>query len=88
MELLADITDALSQLLLDEHMDVLGVHIDAELARGDVLEDPQQLVTEGIGFLTLDDTLLREHLRVRDRAGDILLIHTAVKTDGAVELVR
>ena len=87
MELLTHVADALCQLFLNKHVDILGFHIDLELTRFDVLEDCEQLIAEGVSLLALDDTLLCEHLRVRDGARDILLEHPRIKADGAVELV-
>ena len=39
MELLADVADALGQLLFNEHVDILGVHVDRQFACGNILED-------------------------------------------------
>ena len=87
MELFADVANALCQLLLHEHVDILGFHIDRERTVRDILQNSQKLVAEDVRLLTLDDTLLREHLSMGDRAGDVLLIHSRIEADGAVELV-
>ena len=82
MELFADVADTRGEDFFDKHMDVLGVLIDLELAGRDIIEYLSERVAQGFRFICGDDTLFCEHLRMGDRARDILLVHTAVKADG------
>lgn len=87
MQALAGIADALGEQLLDVHMNVLIIERELYVAVLDVLENALESLNDLLGFVLLDDALLAQHGRVRDRAGDVLLVQAAVKQDRRVEIV-
>ena len=87
MQALAVVADALRQLALDEGMDILRLHIKGQCAAFDIGEDVFQTLDDLLGALLRDDAASAEHGRMGDAALDILAVHTAVKADGAVEVV-
>ena len=74
VQTLAGITDALGQQLLDVHVDVLVIERELNLAVLDILQDALKTLNDLLGLMLLDNALLAQHGRVRDRAGDIFLI--------------
>ena len=87
MQALAVVADALGQLALDEGVNILRLHIKGQRAALDVGEDALQALDDLLGALLRDDAASAEHGRMGDAALDILAVHTAVKADGAVEVV-
>ena len=87
VELFAHIPEALGQHLLDEHVDILGLHIDLQCAGAKIVQDRVQAVNERVGLILCDDPPGAQHRRVGHGAGDILPCHAAVKGDGRVEVV-
>ena len=78
MQALASLADATRQLALDRHMDILVVDIEAEVAVIDILLDSGQALGNRLLVLDTDDALGGQHLGMRLRAGDILLIEMLV----------
>ena len=87
MQALAGIADALGEQLLDVHMNVLIIERELYVAFLDILENALEALNDLLGLVLLDDALPAQHGRVRDRAGDVLLVQTAVKQDGRVKVV-
>ena len=87
MKPLAGIADALGEQLLDVHMNVLVIERELYVAFLDILEDALEALNDLLGLMLLDDALPAQHGRVRDRAGDVLLVQAAVKQDGRVKVV-
>ena len=84
VELLAHITDPLNQAALDTHVDVLVIHVEYDLAGGDVLADVLQARHDGLCFLFGHDALLAQHGHMGDAAVDILVIHALVEENGGI----
>ena len=87
MQLFADVTDAAGELGLDEHVDVLGLHVELQRAGLQVREDPGQTANDLVGVRLRQDAAFGEHGGVGHGAGDVLLVHPAVNGDGGVESV-
>ena len=88
MQTFARLPDTLRQLRLDEAVDILGVTLDDELPVLDVLQDPLETRDDRRTVLLRDDPLPSEHLRMRDRARDILPVHPLVEAQGLVKFLR
>ena len=88
VELLAHISQALGQHLLHKHMDILAGKVKFQRAGIQVVQNSLQAVDEGIGFLLGDNLFRTQHCSMGHRAGDILLIHLAVKANGGIEIIR
>ena len=65
-------------------MDVLAIDAKAELPGVDLIPDREQPFDDRGAVFCVDDLLLREHLRVRDRALDVLAVEPAVEVDRRV----
>ena len=87
VKLLAHIPQALGQLLLHEHMDVLAVRVEVQPAAVQILQDALQALNEGVGLLLGQDPAGGQHGGVGLGAGDVLPVHPAVKGEGGVEIV-
>ena len=87
MQLFADVTDAAGELGLDEHVDVLGLHVELQRAGLQIREDPGQTANDLVGVRLRQDAAFGEHGGVGHGAGDVLLVHPAVNGDGGVESV-
>ena len=87
MQLFADVADAAGELGLDEHVDVLGLHVELQRAGLQVREDPGQTANDLVGVRLRQDAAFGEHGGVGHGAGDVLLVHPAVNGDGGVESV-
>ena len=68
-------------------MNVLVIERELYVAFLDILEDALEALNDLLGLVLLDDALSAQHGRVRDRAGDVLLVQAAVKQDGRVKVV-
>ena len=88
VELLAHIPQPLREDLLHEHVDVLRGGVDGELPALDDRQDVREPLRQLGGLLFGQDALLGQHGRVGQGAGDVLAVHTAVKMDGGVEVIR
>ena len=88
MQALAGLADATRQLALDGHMDVLVVDIEGEVAGIDILFDSGQALGNRLLILGTDDALGRQHLGMRLRTGDILLIEMFVDRQRRAKLLR
>ena len=75
-------TDELVQAPLDVHVQVFQRSVPREIPGLDFLLDDGQTVNYGCGVFLTDDTLLRQHLRVGHRPGDVLPVQAAVIVDG------
>ena len=87
VKLLADIADTLCQLGLDEHMNVLCVHIKLKLSAFKIVKDRLKTCKNFVAVVVGDDLLHCKHCRMPHRARDILLIHLAVKVDRRIEVI-
>ena len=87
VELLAHVAKTRRQHALDEHMNILGGHIDLELAFFNVCKNAAETLDELFCLIEGDNALLCEHSRVRHTARDILFIHTAVNRDRRIEII-
>ena len=87
MQALARVADALGEQGLDVHVDILVVHGELHLICLNVLQDGLQAFHDGLYFVLLDDALLAQHLRVGDRAGDVLLVEPGIELDGGVKII-
>ncbi len=72
---------ARGQLRLDVHVDVLEVGAPLELAAIDLRADFLQPVDDDLQFARLEHPDLRQHLRVRDAAGDVVPVKLPVERD-------
>ena len=88
MQALTGLADAARQLALDRHMNVLIVDIEGEVAGIDILFDSGQALGNRLLILGTDDALGRQHLGMRLRAGDILLIEMFVDRQRRAKLLR
>ena len=88
MQALASLADATRQLALDGHMNVLVVDVEGEVAGIDILFDSGQAFGNRLLVLGTDDALGRQHLGMRLRAGDILLIEMFVDRQRRAKLLR
>ena len=88
VQLLARVADALCQLLLHEHVDILAARIDGQRAALQILQDGQQPFHQLRLLRLADDAAGGEHFRMGDAAGDILFVHAAVKANGGIEIIR
>ena len=88
MQALASLADATRQLALDGHMNVLVVDVEGEVAGIDILFDSGQTLGYRLLVLGTDDALGRQHLGMRLRAGDILLIEMFVDRQRRAKLLR
>ena len=87
MQFFANVANARGQLSLYEHMNVLSLGVDGELATLDVIENGSQAVNDCRAFLFCDDAAKREHGGVFHRAFDILTEHTSVYLYRRIEVV-
>ena len=88
MQALTGLADAARQLALDRHMDVLIVDIEGKVAGIDILLDSGQALGNRLLVLGTDDALGGQHLGMRLRAGDILLIEMLVDRQRRTKLLR
>ena len=88
MQLLAHIADPLGEHLLYEHVNIFTFHVDGKSAAFNVLQDLRQSFDQRIGIVLPDDALGSQHTCVGHRAGNILLVHSAVKADGGIKIIR
>ena len=88
MQALASLADATRQLALDRHMDILVVDIEAEVAGIDIPLDSGQALGNRLLVLDADDAPGGQHLGMRLRAGDILLIEMFVDRQRRAKLLR
>ena len=88
VQTLARLADATCQLALDRHMDVLVVDIEGEVAGVDIPLDLGQALGNRLLILGTDDALGRQHLGMRLRTGDILLIEMFVDRQRRAKLLR
>ena len=88
MQTLARLPDALRQLRLDEAVDILGIALDHELSGIDVLQNPLETRDDHRTVLLRDDALSSEHLRMCDRARDILPVHPLIEAQRLVKFLR
>ena len=88
MQALASLADATRQLALDGHMNVLIVDVEGKVAGIDILFDSGQALGNRLLVLGTDDALGGQHLGMRLRAGDILLIEMFVDRQRRAKLLR
>ena len=88
MQALTGLADAARQFALYGHMNVLVVDIEGEVAGIDILLDSGQALGNRLLVLGTDDALGRQHLGMRLRAGDILLIEMFVDRQRRAKLLR
>ena len=88
MQLLANISEPLGEHLLDEHVNILAGHIKSKLAALEVGEYPIEPVDKRICLGFCDDIFSAKHGRVRHTSLYILTEHSAIKTDGRIEIIR
>ena len=69
-------------------MDVLVVDVERELPRLDALLHAPEPARDGVGVNLRDDARLRQHGRVRLRAGDVLRIERLVNRQRGAEALR
>ena len=77
----------LGEFALHKGVDVLGVGVDGQCARSDLIADFLQLVANLLRLRFVDDSAGSQHSSVGDAPADILLIHTAVKGNRRVKVV-
>ena len=87
VQLFARRTEALCQLLFDEHMNVFRLGIDRQLALVDVVEYCGKFACDLLCVIGGNDPLPAQHRDVRDAAGDVLTVHRAVERHRTVEVV-
>ena len=88
VQTLAGRTDAVGQHDLHIHVDILVFRIkDVQIALLNFLEDFLQILDNLLRLVLLDDALLAQHGRVRDRTGDILTVQAAIKLNRRVKIV-
>ena len=85
VEPLAHIPQPLGQLCLHEHVDILRRGIQLQFPGFQIRQDPLQPLYDLPAVLFRDDAAVPQHGGVGDAAGDILLVHSAVKGDGGIE---
>ena len=88
MQLLAHITQPPRQHLLHEHVDIFALHVDGQLAAFKVCKNFFQTGDQLVSILSCNDTLLRQHGGMSHRSTDVLRVHSAIKTDGRIEIIR
>ena len=88
MQFFSEIAESFGQYLLDEHMDVLRAHIKVKRAARKIRKNPLQPIDQLIGLILTDNSLRAEHGGVRHTALDILCVHSTVKMNGRIEIVR
>ena len=88
MQLFTRVAYSLCQLCLDEHMNVLTVHIELKASVLNVREYTAKSRDYFLAILSAYYPLLCQHRSVSDRARDILLIHSAVKAYRRIKIVR
>ena len=79
VEALAGVAQAFGQLRLDEHVDVLRLHIKGKGAAVQVGEDPRQAGDDLFRLGGVDDAGLSQHGGVGDAAHDIVAVHPPVE---------
>ena len=87
VEPLAGVADAGGQEGLHVHVDVLVVGGEFHLAGLHVRQDAFQALGDGGHVLLGDDAAVAQHLRVGQRAGDVLLVQPLIELNGGVEVV-
>ena len=87
VELLADVAYTLCQLGLNEHMNILGVHIELKSAAVKVVKYRLKAGKNLVAIVVGDDFLHCKHCCMLHRTGYILLIHLAVKMDRRIEII-
>ena len=88
VEFFPHIAYPLRQHLLNEHVDILAVRINGQRSAFQVAENLCQPVRQDFRFPGSDNPLCRQHGRMGHAARDILTVHSAVKADGGVEIIR
>ena len=88
MQALTGLADATRQLTLDGHMNVFVVDVEGEVAGIDILFDSGQALGNRLLVLGADNALGRQHLGMRLRSGDILLIEMFVDRQRRAKLLR
>ena len=78
----------LRQPRFDIEMDVFELALEGETAFGDLGRDLIEAFQDGVCVDLRDDALLRQHLRVRLRARDVLFGQPFVEFDGGVNLLH
>ena len=87
MKFFAHVADAADEDGLHVHMDVLSLFVESHFACFDVVQDFTQCFHNEVCVLLGDDALFAQHGCVCHTAGDVLVIHAAVKADGGMEMV-
>ena len=71
----------LVQASLHRHVDVFVRSVEHEGIALEFAEDPHQSLLDCLMLLTVDQTGVAQHTRVRDRSGDILRIQPAIDVE-------
>ena len=88
MQLAPDVAQFLNERLFDVHMNVFERGRILEIARLDTRFNRQKLPFDRFEFLVRENSDVREHARVPDRAANILRVHAAVETNALAELLH
>ena len=67
---------------------VFGIHGELHLAAFDIRQQILQTLMDGCHILFGNDARIAQHLRMGQRALNILLIHPLIKPDGGIEIVH
>ena len=68
-------------------MDVFEVHGKIKVACVDFLFNGEEAVDDGVAVFFGEDADFFEHLRMGNRAVDVLVVHPLVKVDGGLEFI-
>ena len=79
VQLLADVTDPVDQVCLDEAVDILIFGCDLQCPALHVCEDPGQSFQDLVALLVGQDLLLCQHSDMGHAALDVLLVQTFIK---------
>jgi hypothetical protein len=79
MQLPTDVAQAIDQLLLNMHMDIFELKPERHLAPIQKTTDLGQFSFDRIKLLRTDQSLLAQHLGVRLRASNVLLVQSVIK---------
>jgi len=81
MQFPPDVTKPINESLFDMHVDVFQLHTKREFSRRDFLSDPVQLVDQSGALLAGYQTHVRQHVRMGDRADDIVSVQPLIEAD-------